>query len=138
MALVKKNQISGQVAIKADEDGAVASGSKLLAEAQKRKARTFARQQKAAERIAAATSQLASGIAESASAAEELRKASEQIAQGAEEAAGAAQESQKAVDHGAGLIRNPRPPLPRSSGRRNCRIPMPPMRLPRPRSPPSG
>jgi methyl-accepting chemotaxis protein len=49
MALVKKNQISGQVAVKADEDAA-ASGSKLLAEAQKRKARTFARQQKAAER----------------------------------------------------------------------------------------
>jgi len=107
MALVKKHQVGGQIAVKAaeDEDIGTIGGSKLLAEAQKRKARTFARQQKAAERIAAATSQLASGIAESASAAEELRKASEQIAQGAEEAAGAAQESQKAVDHGAGLIR---------------------------------
>jgi len=107
MALVKKAQIGGQVVAKAAEveDGSAAGGSRLLAEAQKRKARTFARQQKAAERIAAATSQLASGIAESASAAEELRRASEQIAQGAEEAAGAAQESQKAVDHGAALIR---------------------------------
>lgn len=108
MALVKKNQIGGQVSVKsADIDDAAVSvsGSKLLAEAQKRKARTFARQQKAAERIAAATSQLASGIAEATSAAEELRKASEQIAQGAEEAAGAAQESQKAVSHGTGLIR---------------------------------
>ena len=40
------------------------AGNSALAEAQKRKARTFARQQKAAERIAAATSQLASGITE--------------------------------------------------------------------------
>jgi len=106
MALAKKHQIGGQLLAKsADvEDSGAGSGSKLLAEAQKRKARTFARQQKAAERIAAATSELASGIAEAASAAEEMRKASEQIAQGAEEAAGAAQESQKAVTHGAGLI----------------------------------
>jgi len=104
MALVKKNQMAGPAVAKApalDETG----GSRLLAEAQKRKARTFARQQKAAERIAAATTELASGIAEAASAAEELRKAAEQIASGAEEAAGAAQESMKAVTHGGGLIR---------------------------------
>jgi len=104
MALIKKNQVGGsgvaKVALSEDSGG----GSRLLAEAQKRKARTFARQQKAAERIAAATSQLASGIAEAASAAEELKKASEQIASGAEEAAGAAQQSMKAVAHGAGLI----------------------------------
>ncbi len=104
MALVKKNQVSGQAFAKAGETEETSNGSRLLAEAQKRKARTFARQQKAAERIAAATSQLASGIAEAASAAEELRKASEQIASGAEEAAGAAQQSQKAVTHGAVLI----------------------------------
>src|SRR5271154_465555 len=106
MALVKRNQIIAHTAAKTAEvvDLSSAGGTKLVAEAQKRKARTFARQQKASERIAAATSQLSSGIAESASAAEELRKASEQIAQGAEEAAGAAQESQKAVIHGASLI----------------------------------
>ena len=106
MALAKKNQISRAVVAKATEveDAVVGTGSKLLAEAQKRKARTFARQQKAAERIAAATSQLASGIAEGSAAAEEMRKASEQIASGAEEAAGAAQQSLKAVVHGAGLI----------------------------------
>ena len=106
MALVKRNHISAQPAAKTAEvvDIAGSGGTKLLADAQKRKARTFARQQKGSERIAAATSQLASGIAEFASAAEELRKASEQIAQGAEEAAGAAQESQKAVIHGAALI----------------------------------
>jgi methyl-accepting chemotaxis protein len=107
MALVKRNQIiTHAVAKTADvvDLSSSSGGTKLAADAQKRKARTFARQQKASERIAAATSQLSSGIAESASAAEELRKASEQIAQGAEEAAGAAQESQKAVVHGASLI----------------------------------
>ena len=41
---------------------------------QRKRVRTFARQQKAAERIAAATSQLASGITEAASAAEEMRR----------------------------------------------------------------
>lgn len=104
MALVKKNQMAGPAAAKplASEE---LGGSRLLAEAQKRKARTFARQQKAAERIAAATTELASGIAEAASASEELRKAAEQIASGAEEAAGAAQQSMKAVNHGGGLIR---------------------------------
>ena len=106
MALVKRNQMMTHAVAKTAEvvDLGSSGGTKLVAEAQKRKARTFARQQKASERIAAATSQLSSGIAESASAAEELRKASEQIAQGAEEAAGAAQESQKAVVHGASLI----------------------------------
>jgi methyl-accepting chemotaxis protein len=106
MALVKKIQVGAQGGGRPAviEDVGAAGGSKLLAEAQKRKARTFARQQKAAERIAAATSQLASGIAEASSAAEELRKASEQIAQGAEEAAGASQQSLKAVTHGATLI----------------------------------
>jgi methyl-accepting chemotaxis protein len=106
MALVKRNQITGHAIANTAEvvDLASSGGTKLVVDAQKRKAGTFARQQKASERIAAATSQLSSGIAESASAAEELRKASEQIAQGAEEAAGAAQESQKAVIHGTALI----------------------------------
>ena len=88
------------------DNGAVVSltANTQLAEAQKRKARTFARQQKAAERIAAATSQLASGITEAASAATEMGKAADQIAAGAEEAAGASQQSLKAVNHGAALI----------------------------------
>jgi methyl-accepting chemotaxis protein len=90
----------------AHQDGTVVSlaANSALAEAQKRKARTFARQQKAAERIAAATSELASGITEASAAATEMRKASDQIASGAEEAAGASQESLKAVNHGAALI----------------------------------
>jgi methyl-accepting chemotaxis protein len=88
------------------DDGAVVSlaATSALAEAQKRKARTFARQQKAAERIAAATSELASGITEASAAATEMRKAADQIASGAEEAAGASQQSLKAVNQGAALI----------------------------------
>jgi methyl-accepting chemotaxis protein len=108
MTLIKKpnlgkNSPSGSLGSDAPVGGMPPGGSGL-AEAQKRKARTFARQQKAAERIAAATAQLASGITEAGSAAEELRKAAEQISSGAEEAAGASQQSLKAVTHGAGLI----------------------------------
>jgi hypothetical protein len=88
------------------DDSGIASvaANSALAEAQKRKARTFARQQKAAERIAAATSQLASGITEASAAAIEMGKAADQIASGAEEAAGASQQSLKAVNHAAALI----------------------------------
>jgi methyl-accepting chemotaxis protein len=75
------------------------SGSKTAvvtirdAEAQRKRARTLAKQQQAAERIAAATGQLSSGINEASSAAEQLKRNSDQIAAGAEEASGAAQES---------------------------------------------
>ena len=110
MALAKRNGVSPSVShppmtINIDKQEEVSiGGRKLLAEAQKRKAKTYARQQKAAERVAAATGQLASGIAEAASAAEELRKAVEQIGVGAEEASGASQQSLKAINQGAGLI----------------------------------
>jgi len=67
------------------------------ANVQRKRARTFARQQKVAERVAAATAEMASGISESASAAEQLRKSMEQIATGAEEASGAAQQSLSTV-----------------------------------------
>jgi methyl-accepting chemotaxis protein len=63
------------------------------AEVQRKRARTLAKQQQAAERIAAATAEIASGVNESASASEELKRAADQIAAGAEESAGAAQES---------------------------------------------
>ncbi|HEY8381024.1 MAG TPA: methyl-accepting chemotaxis protein [Microvirga sp.] len=59
--------------------------------------RLRARQQKAAERIGAATEELASGVAEASSAAEQLRRSMEQIASGAEEAAGASQQSLSAI-----------------------------------------
>ena len=67
------------------------------ADQQRRRQRTFGRQQKAAERIASATTQVASGIAEAAAACEELSKAMEQIATGADEASAAAEQSQRAM-----------------------------------------
>ena len=97
MALVKKAGLStAQPAARKREQASVNQLGRLNEE-NRRRARTFARQQKAAERIAAATSQLASGVAEASAAAEELRKAMEQIAAGAEEAAGASEQSQRAV-----------------------------------------
>ncbi len=89
MALVKKNAETAMPV----SDGRPSVVTTREAEAQRRKARTLAKQQQAAERIAAATGQLASGIAEAASAAEELKRATAQIATGAEEASSAAQES---------------------------------------------
>jgi methyl-accepting chemotaxis protein len=90
MALVKKAVTS--TATEA-ADGKSAALAAREAEAQRKKARTLAKQQQAAERIAAATGQLSSGINEAASAAEELKRSTDQIATGAEEASGAAQES---------------------------------------------
>ena len=73
MALVKKTPVK----VEADPEVKKLVGQSSLreAEAQRRKARTLAKQQQAAERIAAACSQLASGINQAASAAEELRRA---------------------------------------------------------------
>jgi methyl-accepting chemotaxis protein len=90
MALVKKVAVQ---ATSVSTDGKSSAVTAREAEAQRKKARTLAKQQQAAERIATATGQLASGIAEASSAAEELKRASDQIASGAEEASSAAQES---------------------------------------------
>jgi methyl-accepting chemotaxis protein len=89
MALVRKTAVQATSAF----EGKISAVTAREAEAQRKKARTLAKQQQAAERIAAATGQLASGIAEASSAAEELKRASDQIATGAEEASSAAQES---------------------------------------------
>ncbi|QNU66136.1 hypothetical protein EHE19_014805 [Ruminiclostridium herbifermentans] len=62
------------------------------------KARTLAKQQQLAERIAVATEQLASGIEEASSAAEELGATMQQIAKGANEASSAAEESRAAIN----------------------------------------
>ncbi|WHH61373.1 methyl-accepting chemotaxis protein [Petroclostridium sp. X23] len=62
------------------------------------KARTLAKQQQLAERIAVATEQLASGIEEASSAAEELGATMEQISKGANEASSAAEESRAAIN----------------------------------------
>ncbi len=63
------------------------------ADIRRKRARTLAKQQQVAERIAAATIQLTSGINEAASAAEELARAADQISSGAQQASGAAEES---------------------------------------------
>ncbi len=62
------------------------------------RARTLAKQQQLAERIAVATEQLASGIEEASSAAEELGATMQQIAKGASEASSAAEESRAAIN----------------------------------------
>jgi methyl-accepting chemotaxis protein len=61
-------------------------------------ARTLAKQQQLAERIATATEQLASGIDEASSAAVELGSAMAQVATGADEAASAAEQSRAAIN----------------------------------------
>jgi methyl-accepting chemotaxis protein len=94
MALVKK-PVSNNTASTSDagSPGRSSNSAARDAEVQRKRARTLAKQQQAAERIAAATGQMSSGIAEASSAAEELKRAADQIATGAEEASGAAQES---------------------------------------------
>lgn len=62
------------------------------------KARTLAKQQQLAERVATATEQLASGIEEASSAAEELGATMQQIATGANEASSSAEESRAAIN----------------------------------------
>ena len=103
MALIKKTSNASSVAKdnSARTDSVTASHN---IEVQRKRARTLAKQQQAAERIAAATGQLSSGINEAASAAEELRRASDQIAAGAEEASGAAEESTVALKQVVGAI----------------------------------
>jgi methyl-accepting chemotaxis protein len=96
MALVRKPTTPSQTA--SATDGKSSALAAREAEAQRKKARTLAKQQQAAERIAAATGQLSAGINEAASASEELKRASDQIATGAEEASGAAQESLAALN----------------------------------------
>ncbi len=98
MALVKKTRVDleshNDAPPRITEQPAVSSRD---ADALRRKARTLAKQQQAAERIAAASAELASGINEAASASEELRRASDTISAGAQQASSAAQQSLQAV-----------------------------------------
>jgi methyl-accepting chemotaxis protein len=102
MALVKKAGSTRPAATSVDPKGTVINTRE--AEAQRKRARTLAKQQQVAERIATATTQLASGLNEAASASEELKRASDQIATGAEEASGASQESLTAFQQISGAI----------------------------------
>ncbi len=102
MALVKTSELAGKGNSRLPgEEAANSSLPRSPAKGASSQRRTLerarARQQKAAERIGAATEELASGVAESSSAAEELRRSMEQIASGAEEAAGASQQALSAI-----------------------------------------
>ncbi|ACI97790.1 methyl-accepting chemotaxis protein [Rhodospirillum centenum] len=96
MSLVKKMDV-GRASASSAAAPVGTRATSTAADAQRKRARTFARQQKVAERVASATTQMASGISESASASEQLRKSMEQIAAGAQQAAGAAQQSLTAI-----------------------------------------
>jgi methyl-accepting chemotaxis protein len=102
MALVKKP--SSLSPADSPDSGKLSLAAAREAEAKRKKARTLAKQQQVAERVAAATGQLASGIGQASSAAEELKRASDQIATGAEEASGAAQQSLAAFKQVTGAI----------------------------------
>ena len=106
MSLAKKSSISSPVETKPRVGAMNTNSVRLTADAEKRRARTFARQQKGSERLASATAELSSGIAEASSAAEELRKASEQIGVGAEQASAAAQQTMKSMSHASELLRD--------------------------------
>lgn len=93
MAIVKKSPAAIASATPTAAAVRIRNGQSRDAELQRKRARTIAKQQQIAERVASATTQLASGVNEAASAAEELKRASDQIAAGAEQSGAAAQES---------------------------------------------
>jgi methyl-accepting chemotaxis protein len=102
MALVKTSALnpkSAQAPLKPVPGAQPVPDRDKVASAQRRaRDRTRQKQEKAAERIAAATEELAAGVTQAAAASEELRRSLEQIAAAAEEAAGAAHESNAAVN----------------------------------------
>jgi methyl-accepting chemotaxis protein len=67
-------------------------------EANRRQARSVAKQQQAAERIATATAEISAQNAEAAEASRQLTDSMQQISAGAEEASGATQESLAAMN----------------------------------------
>ncbi len=94
MALIKTNRV----------EGAAPAGETGGAQATRKRARTFAKQQKAAEEIAAATAELAAGVTEAASAAEQLQRSMEQISAGAQEAAQASEVTREAMTESNRLL----------------------------------
>ncbi len=78
--------------------------AKREAEEHRRRARTLAKQQQAAEKIASAAVQLASGITEASTARDQLATATNEIATGAEQSSGASQESLAAMTQISGRI----------------------------------
>ena len=96
MALVKTAKIASAQLKPSPPAPAVAVQTPPVAQI-RRAPSTGARQDKAAERVAAATEELASGLTQASAAAEQLRQAMQQIAAGSEEAAGASQEQLAAI-----------------------------------------
>ncbi len=123
MSLITKNRSSAEAAPAAVVAKGLTKNMSRDAEANRKRARTLAKQQQAAERMASAATELSTGINEAASAAEELKRASDQIASGAEEASGAAQESLAALDAGGRRHHPPArmPPTRRRPRPRACR-----------------
>lgn len=80
-----------------DDLGQNRLAAKKLAE-EKARARTVARAQAVAEKLASATDQVSSAIAEATGAVEELEKTMHTIAAGAEESSAAAEESRAAIN----------------------------------------
>jgi methyl-accepting chemotaxis protein len=98
MALMKTSALAARTGAPRGAETSETIDPPQAARVQRRlKDRQLARQEKAAERIGAATEELTAGIAEASAAAEQLARALEQIASAADEAAGAAQQSQSAV-----------------------------------------
>ena len=91
MALKKSTEQTVAPAVRVD------AKMRKEAEEERRKARTLARQQQAAERVASATTELASGINQASSATDQLSTAVNEIAAGAEESSRASQESLAAI-----------------------------------------
>src|ERR687897_2777689 len=96
MALIKKSTYATQRPAEPTEKAvsrATTPQPLAAASPQRTRARTYARQQKIAERVAAASTEMASATTQAASAAEELRRGMEQISSGAQEAPSAPQGS---------------------------------------------
>jgi len=104
MALIRKTRGADEPAPLQSVPAGLPRAVARDADAQRKRARTLAKQQQAAERVASASSELSAGINEASSAAEELKRAAAQIATGAEEASGAAQESLAAITQVSGAI----------------------------------
>jgi methyl-accepting chemotaxis protein len=97
MALVKTSKIGAGVD-KAQAKPEAVVNRRPVARVRVPVSASGSRQDKAAERVAAATEELASGLSQASAAAEQLRQSMQQIASGAEEAAGASQEQLAAIN----------------------------------------
>lgn len=92
----RKNMIvKDSIAIESPVESYSVSSKKL--QEQRRRARSFAKQQQMAERLAAATEELSAGIEEAHSSIDELQQSLEQMATGAEQASAACEESTQSI-----------------------------------------